>query len=355
MKRVIFNKEDPGFYRDVKTAVDVYFSNHKLKKTGNWKLYLKTWLFIPLALLDYCYLLFGYYSIITGLVLSIALGLLLSLIAINIMHDACHGSFSDKKWINHLMGFTMNGLGSSSFLWKVKHNILHHTYTNIDGIDNDIAQWPVLRQSPKQPWKPAHRFQYLYMFPLYGISTLAWMLISDFTKYFTRRVSSTKIKNMNLREHLIFWISKFLYVLFYALIPTWLLGWQHWLTGFIIIHITMGFSLTIIFQLAHLVSNTHFSSANKDLNKIESNWAIHELLTTSNFAIGNKYVSWLAGGLNFQIEHHLFPRISHVHYPAISNIIRKKCTEHDLPYNCYPTIREAFISHVRFMKMLGKV
>lgn len=354
MNRVIFNNQDSRFYDSVKIAVDEYFCNNNLKKTGNWKLFIKTGLFIPLVLLVYCYLLFGHYSAVSGLLLSITLGLLLSLIAINIMHDACHGSFSGKKWINNIMGLTMNALGSNAFLWKIKHNILHHTYTNIEGIDNDIAQWPVLRQSPTQKWKPAQRYQYLYMFPLYAISTLAWMLIFDFAKYFSGRISSTEIKTMHVKEHLVFWISKLLYGIFYILIPVALLGWQNWLAGFLLIHFTMGFSLTIIFQLAHLVSNTHFEAADMKLRRIESSWAIHEVMTTSNFATDNKFVSWLAGGLNFQIEHHLFPRISHVHYPAISNIVRNECIRHHLPYHCYTTISQAFLSHVRFMKALGK-
>ncbi len=354
MKRVIFNKPDPGFYQSVKTAVDEYFSRQHLKKTGNLQLYFKTVLFIPSALLAYLYLLLGQYSALGGLLLSLALGLLLALIAINIMHDACHGSFSGKNWVNYTMGLTMNALGSNAFLWKIKHNILHHTYTNIDGIDNDIAQWPILRQSPVQKWKPAHRYQYLYMFPLYGISTLVWTLIFDFTKYFSRKISSTEIKHISLKEHLLFWISKFLYVFFYTLIPVVMLGWQNWLTGFLLVHITMGSSLTILFQLAHLVGNTNFESPGKVSTEIESSWAIHEVMTTSNFATGNKFVSWLAGGLNFQIEHHLFPRISHVHYPVLSNIVRKECALYDLPYHCYPTVNKAFFSHVRFMKELGR-
>jgi len=354
MKRAVFNNDDPLFYHSVKTAVDDYFSSHNLQKTGNRELYIKAALFIPLALFIYCCLLFGHYAPVGGIMLSISLGMLLCLIAINIMHDACHGSFSAKRWINNTMGLTMNALGSNAFLWKIKHNIIHHTYTNIDGIDNDISQWPVLRQSPTQPWKPAHRYQYIYMFPLYCISTLVWMLVSDFVKYFSGRISSTAIKKIKLQEHLLFWISKLLYGLFYIFIPVALLGWQNWLIGFLLLHVTMGFSLTIIFQLAHLVCNTHFEPTGKGLNEIETTWAVHEVMTTSNFATENKWVNWLAGGLNFQVEHHLFPRISHVHYPAISNIVKNECVRHHLPYHCYSTVGQAFRSHVRFMKALGK-
>ncbi len=354
MNRVVFKNTDPGFFNSVKSAVDQYFFVNNLKKTGDRRLYIKTILSFPLAVSLYLFLLFGHYSPAAGVVLSISFGFTLSVIAMNVMHDACHGSFSEKKWINTLMGLTMNALGSNAFLWKIKHNILHHTYTNIDGIDNDIAIWPLLRQSPVQKWKPAHRYQFLYMFPLYGLSTLAWMFIDDFAKYFTRKISSTAIKKISLKEHILFWISKAFCILVYLIIPSSILGWQNCLTGFLIVHLTMGLCLTTVFQLAHLVSNTHFEAVENNKKQIEAEWAVHEVITTSNFAMDNKIISWLFGGLNFQIEHHLFPRISHVHYPAISSIVKKECSRHQLPYNYYPTLNKAFISHIRFMKELGK-
>jgi len=354
MSRVVFKETDHSFINSVKKAVDEYFYIHNLKKTGNWKLYIKALLFIPLAGFLYIFLLFGSYSALAGIVLSISFGLSLSIIAVNVMHDACHGSFSEKKWINTLMGLTMNALGSNAFLWKIKHNILHHTYTNIDGIDNDIAAWPILRQSPVQKWKPIHRYQFLYMFPLYGISTLAWMFVDDFAKYFFKKISSSAIKKITIKEHFLFWISKIFYFIFYMIIPASILGWQNWLIGFLIVHFIMGLCLTIVFQLYHLVSNTHFESAEKDINQIRSEWAIHEVKTTSNFAMESKIISWFLGGLNFQIEHHLFPRISHINYPAISRIVKKECNSYQLPYNYYPSLNEAFVSHFLFMKELGK-
>jgi linoleoyl-CoA desaturase len=354
MNRVVFKNTDPSFFNSVKNSVDEYFFTHKLKKTGNRSLFIKAFLFIPLAVLLYVFLLFGNYSAIAGVILSVLFGLSLSIIAMNVMHDACHGSFSEKKWVNSLMGLTMNALGSNAFLWKIKHNILHHTYTNIDGIDNDIASWPILRQSPLQKWKPVHRYQFLYMFPLYGLSTLVWMFADDFVKYFSKKISSTAINKISIKEHFLFWISKILYFIFYMMIPALMLGWLNWLIGFLIVHFTMGLCLTVVFQLAHLVTNTHFEAAEKDTNQLRSEWAIHEVITTSNFATENKIISWFVGGLNFQIEHHLFPRVSHIHYPAISSIIKKECNNHHLPYNSYPTLNEAFISHIRFMKELGK-
>ena len=247
----------------------------------------------------------------------------------------------------------MNALGSNAFIWKIKHNIIHHTYTNIDGIDDDIAKSPVLRQCVTQKWLPIHRYQFLYMFLLYGVSTLSWVVGSDFTKYFRKKINNTPIKGIDLKQHAIFWTSKLLYAFFYVLLPMYLLGWRPWLTGFLVIHFTMGLALSVVFQLAHMVEKTTFDAAGGTNRVIDAEWAIHEIKTTADFAPGNKLVSWLVGGLNFQVEHHLFPQISHIHYAALSKIVREQCELFGLSYNCYPTTRQALYSHVRLMRRLG--
>jgi linoleoyl-CoA desaturase len=354
MPKVTFNNKKNLFFQSVKTSVDAYFKSNQLKKTGNWKLYLKTWVLIPAAIGIYVYILSGNYSWPAGILLAGLFGFTLVCIAFNVMHDACHGSYSGKKWVNEFMGLSMNALGSSAFIWKIKHNIIHHTYTNIDGVDSDIAHSPLLRQCTTQKWVPAHRFQFLYMFPLYAISTLTWVFGTDFHKYFSKRVHTTAINRIDAKEHILFWSSKLLYVFFYVVVPVYFLGWQPWLIGFLIVHLVMGFVLSVVFQLAHVVEKTFFEEAAEERKVIESEWAVHEVKTTANFAAQNKVISWLVGGLNFQIEHHLFPQISHIHYPAISKIVREQCAQFGLPYNSYPTMSEAIYSHIRLMKSLGK-
>jgi linoleoyl-CoA desaturase len=201
---------------------------------------------------------------------------------------------------------------------------------------------------------PIHRFQFLYMFILYSVSTLAWMWGTDFYKYFSKKIHTTVIKKIAVQQHIIFWVSKVLYVFFYVVVPVYFLGWQAWLTGFLIIHITMGLVLSIVFQLAHVVEKTSFDAIAENHKVIASEWAIHELKTTANFAPRNKVIGWLVGGLNFQIEHHLFPQISHIHYAALSNIVKQQCEMFGLPYHYYPTMRQAVYSHVRLMKQLGR-
>jgi linoleoyl-CoA desaturase len=238
-------------------------------------------------------------------------------------------------------------------MWKIKHNVIHHTYTNVDGIDDDIAKSPVLRLCPSQKWVPAHKYQFVYMFFLYSLSTILWAWVTDFITYVSRKMVVTEMK-MNFKEHFLFWLTKLLYFGFYALLPIVLLGWQTWLIGYLILNVTMGITLSMVFQLAHIVEKTEFEEAGEKPRQLDTEWAIHELRTTANFAPKNKIVTWFAGGLNFQVEHHLFPKISHVHYKELSKIVQDHCDRFGIPYHSYPKMRQAVLSHIKVMKQLGK-
>ena len=160
---------------------------------------------------------------------------------------------------------------------------------------------------------------------------------------------------MNLKNHFVFWLTKACYVIFYAIIPIMVWGFGAWLLGFFVLHAVLGLTLSLVFQLAHVVEKTEFENVALDETKhVETAWAVHQLKTTANFAMRNKVISWFVGGLNFQVEHHLFPRVSHVHYPAISKLLIQKCKEFNLPYNAYDTMTAALISHFKVMKMLGQ-
>lgn len=352
MAKVTFNSNGQLFFPSLKKSVDQYFKANGLKKTGDWRLYSKAVVLIPMAMAIYLFLLLGSYTTITGVLLCVVLGMNLVSIAFNVMHDACHGSFSSRKWVNETMSLTMNALGSNAFIWKIKHNVIHHTYTNVDGLDDDIAKNPALRLCPTQRWVPVHRYQHVYMFLLYALSTVLWVLFTDFIKYFSRKIVVTEMK-ISLKEHIIFWASKLLYVFFYCALPIYFVGWEAWLIGYLITKSVMGIILSIVFQLAHVVEKTSFESA-KEAKVIETEWAVHELMTTANFAPRNKIISWYVGGLNFQVEHHLFPRISHIHYPALSKIVEEECRKFNVPYHSYRKMTEAIASHVRVMKQLGR-
>ncbi|MER3463864.1 MAG: acyl-CoA desaturase [Chitinophagaceae bacterium] len=354
MAKVSFNNRSQVFAQSLKNSIDQYFQTNGLKKTGDWRLYIKALTLIPAALLIYSFLLLGTYEPRVGIALVMILGVTLSSIGFNVMHDACHGSYSSKKWVNNILGFSLNALGGNAFFWKQKHNILHHTYTNIAGLDDDIAQSKLVRQSPAQEWKPIHRYQHIYLPIAYSMTIFMWVLVRDFDKYFKGKIQNTAIQPMNTKEHIIFWISKVFYIFFYIVLPIICLGFKTWLIGFLIMGVIMGIVLAYVFQLAHAVEGPEFDAVGIEDKVIETEWAVHQIKTTANFAPNDRVLTWLVGGLNYQVEHHLFPRISHLHYPAISKIVRAECAKHNLPYHSFNTMGAAIVSHMRIMKKLGK-
>jgi linoleoyl-CoA desaturase len=355
MARVTFNNKNSAFYTALKARIENYFTSKNIKRTGNWKLYSKALILLPSAAAIYIVLLRMPMPALPAILLSCLLGFILASIGFNMMHDACHGSYSSKKWVNEAVGYSLNALGGNKFIWKVKHNILHHTYTNIDGADNDIEKSPVMRLCASQKWVPAHRFQYIYVVLVYAISSFLWVALLDFYRYFNQKVSATPLQKMSTKEHIVFWLSKVLYAIFYIAIPVYFVGWGPWAVGFTFMHIAMGLALALVFQLAHVVEHVEFeAAAGMEHKVIENEWAIHQVICTSNFAPHNFFVNWYVGGLNYQIEHHLFPRISHVHYPAISKIVKQSCEEFNLPYNSFATMRGSMMSHFRMMKQLGR-
>jgi linoleoyl-CoA desaturase len=355
MAKVTFSNTNNDFYQSLKASVEEYFVKNKIKKTGDWRLYIKTITLVTTALVLYALLMFAPLTNWQALLSVIVLGISLASIGFSVMHDANHGSYSTNSKLNDLLGLSLNALGASSYFWKQKHNIIHHTYTNVDGIDDDIAKSPVIRHCESQKWVPAHKVQYLYLLPVYSLSTIFWIFIMDFTKYFSRKIYTTDAWKMSTKNHIIFWATKVSYFTFYIILPMMVWGFVPWLVGFFVLNATMGLILSLVFQLAHVVENTEFEHVPLDMTKhIETAWAEHQMKTTANFAMGNKVISWFVGGLNYQIEHHLFPKVSHVHYPAISKIVMEKAKEFNLPYNKYDTMIEAVASHFRVMKQLGK-
>lgn len=356
MKKVSFNNKNNSFSEAINSDVREYFERTNQASTGDWRLYIKSLTLIPAAITLYLLLLSQVLPVWGALLASGLLGFVLASIGFSVMHDACHGSYSTNKNLNYIMGLTMNALGANAFIWKIKHNIIHHTYTNIDGVDDDIAKSPVLRHCYSQPYKPAHKYQHIYMVPLYAISSVLWALFTDMDKYFKKEINGTKISKIPMQEHILFWVSKVLYIVFYMAIPIAFVGVGPFLIGYFVMSAVLGLTLSLVFQLAHVVETTEFTDAYELDGKlsIEDSWAVHQIRTTSNFATDNKVVSWFVGGLNFQIEHHLFPKVSHVHYPAISKIVEARCKEFGLPYNNIDTFWAAVASHFRTMKMFGQ-
>jgi linoleoyl-CoA desaturase len=354
MQKVTFANSKSPFYSALKKEVNQYFKDKNLSPWGNWKLYIKAIVFLTLTLAFYTWLVFFTPVWYVALPLCALLGLNLAFIGFNVMHDACHGSYSSKKWVNDLMGYSMNFLGSNAHMWKTKHNVVHHTFTNIDGIDDDIMKIPVLRHTETQKKLKMHRYQHIYSSLIYALTIHFWVWLMDFIKYFSGKVVVTPIKDFTVKEHIIFWVSKLWYVGFYIALPLYMVGFTKFIIGFMVMNAFFGLVLSLVFQLAHVVEKAHFEEAIGRDKQIDKEWAVHQVITTCNFATHNKVISWFLGGLNFQIEHHLFPKVSHVHYPEISRIVERICQEHNVTYNNYSTVTSAVASHYKVMRDLGR-
>ncbi len=358
MNIAVFNKKKPSesIFTALNTEVEQYFVDNNLSRKGNTHLYIKSIFFVSCIIYAYTQLVFFTpESIIACVLLCIFAGCTLAFIGFNVMHDACHGSYSENKNVNNILSYSMNLLGSCAFIWKVKHNLVHHSFTNIDGIDADIIQTKLLRFAPTQRKRKVHHYQHIYAIFLYAVSYAVWILFNDFEKYFKEKVHITPIRKFDATQKTIFWISKLYYVIVYFAIPIYMVGFGSAVAGFAITAAACGVVLSVVFQLAHVVEQTEFEDATDTTLFLEAEWAEHQLNTTADFATDNKVVSWFLGGLNFQVEHHLFPYISHVHYPAIQPIIQRVCAEYGVAYRSYPTLQSALVSHFAMMKILGRM
>ena len=352
-KHVSFSNNNNPFSQELKKRVEEYFADKGKRTTGSWSLYHKTIILTSIALIIYILLLWNIAPVWVNILLCILMGFTFASIGFNVMHDGAHGSYSSKKWVNEVMGYSLNILGGSVYFWKIKHNVMHHAYTNIEGHDDDIDIKPFIRTNENQKRYWFHRYQHIYAFILYTTTYLLWIAVNDFQKYFTGKVSSKKINKMSTREHLVFWVSKLVYIFIIIILPGLMLGWLNMFVGFVIISAVCGLILSIVFQLAHVVEDADFPMPDLDTNKIEENWFVHQLATTANFSTKSKIVSWFVGGLNFQVEHHLFPRISHIHYPALNELVKEVCEKYNVPYIEYPNLIKAIRAHIAHLRIVG--
>ena len=302
-----------SFHIELKNRINEYFESTGKSLVGNSKLYTKAIILLTAFVFLYIHLVFFTPGTVWALLECVLLGLVVAGIGFNIMHDGAHGSFSKYKWLNNLAASSLNVLGGSSFMWNMKHNVIHHAYTNIDGVDDDIDIQPWLRMSTTQPKLAMHKYQHIYFWFLYSLLYILWVFLLDYQKYFKGRIGQMPLKKMSITDHLIFWSFKIIYIVLFVAIPIYTVGFTAWLVGFLVFALLAGFVISIVFQLAHTVEHTHFPMPHEETGRLDDEWAIHQLKTTANFAPKNKFINWLVGGLNFQIEHHLFPKISHIH------------------------------------------
>lgn len=347
---------DSDFIVEVRSRVNAYFQDNRISKSGNGQMVFKTVFMLALFLVPYAFVISG--TVANPLVyvlLWAVMGLGTSGIGLSIMHDANHGSYSRNKRVNAVMGHLLEFVGGSSRNWRIQHNKLHHTFTNVEGMDEDLKASAVLRFAPGQKRHSIHRFQFIYAWFLYGLMTLTWITFKDFMQLNRYRKNGLVKREEygRMLAELIAW--KAFYFGYLLVLPLLLAPVPAYLTvtGFLAMHVIAGLVLSCIFQPAHVVPTSDFPQADSE-GFLDNSWAIHQLRTTTNFARGSRLFSWFVGGLNYQVEHHLFPNICHVHYRRISSIVESTAREYGLPYHFERTYLGALINHGKMLYELGR-
>lgn len=344
------------FFSTTRKRVDAYFKENNLSPNANGAMWAKVVFFMTGYALLYGLILSNQFGLFTMLGMAMLLGMFAAFIGFNVSHDAMHGALSRHAWVNDLFSNTFYLLGASPFVWKITHNVVHHTYTNIPGHDEDIEVAPgLIRLDRDEALRPWQRYQQWYAFPLYGLASLSWVLRKDYVKIFKKKIGQTQNSGHPRKEYITLFATKLGYYILFLVIPYLVLDITlgQLLLGFFIMHFVEGLVLGLVFQLAHVVEGTDFPVPTGQ-NTIEEAWAIHQIRTTANFSPRSWTASFFCGGLNRQIEHHLFPRVCHIHYPAVAEIIKKTAHEFDLPYLENPTFASALKSHYTILKVMGR-
>lgn len=353
-------KFDKNLYTDfskiLKRRVNDYFKKNNIDRFGNFNMFFKSFVMLSMYFVPF-YLIASSTVTNTWAVIGLwsFMGVGMAGIGLSIMHDGNHGAFSRNKIINRIMGSTINFVGGSAKLWKLQHNVLHHTFTNVEGLDEDIDGPGFLRFSPHTEHKPIHKHQHKFFIFAYGLMTFGWVMWKDYLQVY-RFKKKGLIQPKEFGKELffvIFW--KVFYWSYIIVVPIFVLDIPAvpTLVGWFLMHYVCSIILSLIFQLAHVMPENQFPLPNEK-EIIENNWEIHQLQTTANFSQKSRLFSWYIGGLNYQIEHHLFSSICHVHYRHISKIVRETAKEYNIPYYSNGSFFKAIGMHYRVIKKFGQ-
>lgn len=343
-----------GFQAEVRRRVEDYFTRTGQRPRDCPGMYVKSAVILAWFALSYGLLVFAADAWWQVLPLGVSLALAMAAVGFSVQHDARHHGYSERAWVNKLMALSLDLVGGSSYVWGWKHNILHHTYVNITGHDNDIDLGPLGRLSPHQPHRWYHRFQHWYLWPLYALVSVKWQLVDDFKDVAVGRVGTYRMPRPRGRDLLTFILGKSLFVFLALGLPLLVYPWWTVLLGFAMVSGVTGIVLSIVFQLAHAVGEAEFPLPEDGEKRMARDWAVHQVESTVDFAPQSRLVTWFLGGLNYQIEHHLFPRICHLHYPELAPIVRATCADFGIRYAVHPTVASGIAAHYRWLREMGR-
>jgi linoleoyl-CoA desaturase len=342
------------FRKTLNERVNAYLRDNRLPARDVPAMYVKTAIALGWWLGTYLLLLLGGFPPLVNVLLCIVWAMAIAGVGFNVMHDSNHGGYSNHPRINKLISLSAELLGMSGFRWRIKHNVWHHTYTNIAGFDDDVETYGLMRLTPRVPWKPLYKAQAWYFPVIYSFIGFDFIL-RDFMMALVGKSDANHVyPKMSTTDKLIFWAGKlFFFTIMFAL-PLLVFPWWQVLIGFFIVMLTVGVVMGVVFQLAHISGDANFPEPIGDPLHIDNEWAMHQVQTTADFAPRNKLLSWYIGGLNYQIEHHLLPHICHLNYPRLAPIVRQTAEEFGMRYVCYPTWRKAFSAHWHELQYLAQ-
>ena len=341
------------FLPELKRRVDAYFETSGRGRRDAASLYGKTAFLLTAYLALYVVLVFVARTWWQALPAAVLLGFVAALIGMNVQHDGGHGAFSDRPWINRWAARTLDLIGGSSYYWHWKHGVLHHTYANVEGHDTDVDVGLVGRLTPHQRHLWFHRWQHLYLWPLYGLLVMKWQFVDDFGEWVHGRMGEHRVPRPSGREAVTFVVGKLAFFTLAFAVPLLLHPLASVFACYAIAAGVAGLVLSVVFQLAHVVEEAAFPVPSVDAGRLEDTFAVHQLRTTVDFARASRLTTWLTGGLNFQVEHHLFPRISHVHYPKLTGLVEATCREFDVPFLAHESFGAGVASHFRWLRRMG--
>ena len=351
MRRLKFTGNN-DFYVELKRRVDLHMTNNGRRERDCPEMYLKTAIILATFFASYCLLVFMSSTWWQALPLAVVLAFAIAAIGFNIMHDASHRAYSNKPWVNRLAQSSLDLIGGSSYFWRWKHVVFHHTYANIYGYDTDVDLGELGRLTPHHKRLRIHSWQHWYLWFLYGALAVKWSFLDDFRVAIRGRIGEHQYPRLKGRDLAFFLFGKLLFFTIAFGIP--LLFHTVWIVAlfYIFIAFIVGIVLSVVFQLAHAVEGARFPRPQTP-GRMETPWAIHQVETTVDFARNSRAACWLLGGLNFQIEHHLFPRICHINYPLIAPVVEETCREFGVRYTAHETFRQALMSHFHWLRQMG--
>ena len=346
--------EDRSFETELHCRVDAFFAASGSPRTAPVSVYVKAWLILIFSLAAYLLLVFAADRLWQGILLSILLGFGLIEIGVNIQHEGSHQGFSRYPAVNTLAAMTMELIGGSSYLWRWKHNRIHHSYTNIAHWDTDIDLGMLGRLSPSAERLWFHRWQQWYIWFFYCFLAIKWQLFDDFYTVIRGRIGNHRVPRPKGKDLAVFVAGKAVFLALAFGVPLCFHPIGQVLFYYAIVTIVAGLALSLIFILPHAVSEAEFPTPDTATGRMTYPRAVHQTRVTVDFRRHNPVVTTLLGGLNLHREHHLFPMISHAHYSRLAPVVDEVCDTFNVPHAEHKSYVRGLRSHFRWLKRMGR-